>query len=108
MAPSFHTSSSPVLPSHSTIDPSGMITGPSGNPRPSASRVASKGSPFMGGVELLQEVPELRGGGRVDRGRRLQPVAGERLGEAVAVADERHRVVVARELLGLLGDLVEQ
>ena len=36
---SFHTNNSPVFPSHNTMVPSGITTGPSGNPRFEASSV---------------------------------------------------------------------
>ena len=46
MAPSAQRSSSPVLPSQITIEPSGMTTGPSGKPKSEASSVPSTWRPF--------------------------------------------------------------
>src|SRR3954462_13646114 len=39
IVPSLHTNNSPVFPSHNTMAPSGITTGPSGNPRFEASSV---------------------------------------------------------------------
>src|SRR5713101_3439776 len=47
--PFSYTSSSPTLPSHSTSRPSPMMTGPSGNPRPDASRLAFTDVPRSAG-----------------------------------------------------------
>src|SRR5215468_7106424 len=79
--PSAYASSSPVLPSQSTIRPSPITAGPSGKPRPEASKVDSKDESLpRSGERLVLEV---------EVGQRLAHPGGRVPGDLGAVRVER-------------------